>query len=80
MYADREQDKWIQKIETGVEQECIFLIDLVYLYSEIIPRWPEDLPGFIIDRHNLHDIRYANVTALITDAKRNPEKTIRQDS
>ena len=57
------------RIERGVRQGCVFSPDLSNLYSEMILRELEDLPGLVVGGHNINNIRYADDTVLIADSE-----------
>ena len=57
------------RIERGVRQGCVFSPDLFNLYSEMILRELEDLPGLVVGGHNINNIRYADDTVLIADSE-----------
>ena len=66
--VDKELSNWT-KIERGVRQGCVLSPDLFSLYSEIILRQIEDLPGITVNGHNINNIRYADDTVLIADTE-----------
>ncbi len=57
------------EIKRGVRQGCVFSPDLFNLYSEIILRCLQDLPGVVINGQNINNIRYADDTVLIADSE-----------
>jgi len=60
--------KWTP-IKKGVRQGCVMSPDLFSLYSEIILRAIEDVPGVRIGGKNLNNLRYADDTVLIADTE-----------
>lgn len=71
MHAQREGIQQIYKnIERGIRQGCVFSPDLFNLYSETILRELEILSGFIIDGHNLDNIRHSDDTVLIAEMEK----------
>ena len=60
-----------QKIKRGVRQGCVLSPDLFSLYSEVIMRKIENMPGVAIGGHNINNLRYADDTVLIATSERN---------
>lgn len=57
------------KIKMRIRQGCVFSPDLLTLYSKVILRDLEVLPGFTISGHNLNNIRYADNIVLLSKKK-----------
>ena len=57
------------KIERGDRQGCVFSPDLFNLYSEMILKELEGLPGFSIGGHNINNLRYADDTVLLAESE-----------
>ena len=56
-----------QDIKRGVRQGCVLSPDLFPIYSEIIMRALEGMPGIKVGGYNMNNIRYADDTVLIAD-------------
>ena len=56
-----------QDIKRGVRQGCVLFPDLFSIYSEIIMRALEGMPGIKVGGYNMNNIRYADDTVLIAD-------------
>ena len=56
-----------QDLKRGVRQGCVLSPDLVSIYSEIIMRALEGMPGTKVGGYNMNNIRYADDTVLIAD-------------
>ena len=56
-----------QDIKRGVRQGCLLSPDLFSIYSEIIMRALEGMPGIKIGGYKMNNIRYADDTVLIAD-------------
>ena len=56
-----------QDIKRGVRQGCVLSPDLFSIYSEIIMRALEGMPGIKVGGYNMNNIRYADDTVLIAD-------------
>ena len=56
-----------QDMKRGVRQGCVLSPDLLYIYSEIIMRALEGIPGIKVGGYNMNDIRYADDRFLIAD-------------
>ena len=56
-----------QDIKRGVRQGCVLSPDLFSIYSEIIMRALECMPGIKVIGYNMNNIRYADDTVLIAD-------------
>ena len=56
-----------QDIKSGVRQGCVLSPDLFSIYSEIIMRALEGMPGIKVGGYNMNNIRYADDTVLIAD-------------
>ena len=50
--------------------------DLFNLYSELILRELEDLPGLVVGGQNVNNIRYADETVLIVDSEEKLKKLL----
>ena len=57
------------EIKRGVRQGCVMSPDLFNLYSEIILRNLEDMPGIRINGQMINNIRYADDTVLIAGSE-----------
>lgn len=57
------------------EPGCVFSMDLFKIYSKIILKGLENLPGFIISKHNLSNIWYADNSV---DDRKKTERTPRK--
>ena len=66
MRRDNDLSEYTRK-ERRMRQGCVFSPDLFNLYSEMILRELEDLPGLVVGGHNINNIRYADDTVLIAD-------------
>ena len=66
--VENKLSEWIT-IERGVRQGCVLSPDVSSLYSEIILREIEELHEVPINGHNINQIRYADDTVLIDEAK-----------
>jgi len=66
--VDNELSEWMN-IKRGVRQGCVLSPDLFSLYSEMILRKIEDIPGILVNGHNINNIRYADDTVLISDTE-----------
>ena len=53
-----------QQIKRGVRQGCVMSPDLFSLYSEVIMRNIENMPGIAVGGHNINNLRYADDTYL----------------
>ena len=58
-----------QKIKRGVRQGCVLSPDLFSLYSEVIMRKIENMPGIAIGGHNINNLRYADDTVLMATSE-----------
>ena len=58
------------KIKRGVQQGCVLSPDLFSLYSEYITREMEGYPGITIGGPNIHNLWYADDTALIATSEK----------
>ena len=56
-----------QDIKRGVRQGCVLSPDLFPIYSEIIMRALEGIPGIKLGGYNMNNISYADDTVLISD-------------
>ncbi len=56
-----------QEIKRGVRQGCVLSPDLFSLYSEIILRTLEDMPGIQVGGYNINYLQYADDTVLIAE-------------
>jgi hypothetical protein len=54
-----------QNVKLGVRQGCVMSPELFSLYSEIIMRNLEDLPGISVGGININNLRFADDTILI---------------
>ena len=59
-----------REIKRGVRQGCVMSPDLFNLYSEIILRHLNDIPGLKVNGENINNIRYADDTALIAGSEK----------
>lgn len=53
------------EIKKGVRKGCVLLSDLFNIYSEIILRELEDMPGLVVAGNNINNLRYADDTVLL---------------
>lgn len=58
-----------QPIKRGVRQGCVLSPDLFSLYSEIIMRNIEGMPGVKVGGQNINNLRYADDTVLIAGSE-----------
>ena len=58
-----------QHIKRGVRQGCVLSPDLFSIYTEIIMRKLEDMPGIKVNDREINNLRYADDTALIADSE-----------
>ena len=59
-----------QQIKKGVRQGCVLSPDLFSLYSEIIMRAIENMPGISIGGYNINNVRYADDTVIIANSEK----------
>ena len=59
------------KIERGVRQGCVLSPGLFNVYSEMVLRNIQDLPGISVGGRFINNVRYADDTALIADSSVN---------
>ena len=72
-----------QQITTGVRQGCVLSPHLFSLYSEIIMRSIEDMPGTLVGGYNINNLRYADDTVLIAESEKDLQSLVdkvRQES
>ena len=65
-----------KEIKRGVRQGCVLSPDMFSLYSEVIMRHIRDLPGMILSRKVINNIRYADDTALLTGNEKDLQKLV----
>ena len=58
-----------QHIKQGVRQGCVLSPDLLSLYSEMIMRHIQELPGIKVGGQCINNIRYADDTVLIATSE-----------
>ncbi|XP_042883267.1 uncharacterized protein LOC122260182 [Penaeus japonicus] len=75
MRVDNDTSKYTP-ICRGVRQGCVLSPDLFNLYSEMILRQLEDMPGFILGGHNINNLRYADDTVLIAESRDNLQELL----
>ena len=64
------------EIRKGVRQGCVLSPDLFNLYSELILRELEELPGVVIGGTRINNLRYADDTVLIATSESDLQQII----
>ena len=74
---ENELGEW-KSVKRGVRQGCVMSPDLFSLYSEVILRDLEGMPGIKVGGKNINNIRYADDTVLIATTEEDLQKLIDQ--
>ena len=65
-----------QHIKRGIRQGCVLSPDPFPIYSEIIMRAIEGMPGIKVGGYNMNNIRYADDTVLFADNENELQETL----
>ena len=63
-------------IRQGVRQGCVLSPDLFNLYSEMIFRSIENMPGIAVGGYNVNNLRYADDTVLVAKSEKEIQQLI----